>query len=226
MLKKYPLLSFAVLFILMGISPAYADTSEPHKSVPPLLTWRDLIPKHVLSADPLNQLTLDQRSNLWWIIDDQPNAINSEFDITTDLVGEIVEQLPELERSNINIEALIQSIIRVRTALDAQLDGQQIKIAGYIVPLEMSGQNVTDFLLVPYVGACIHVPPPPPNQMIFVKKPKGFKIKNQEQFIPVMVNGIISAKSTVKNTFIKDGSMDLDIGYSMEAISVEPHKEE
>nr|BFE93749.1 hypothetical protein GCM10020185_42850 [Pseudomonas brassicacearum subsp. brassicacearum] len=51
------------------------------------------------------------------------------------------------------------------------LDGQQIRLPGYIVPLEVSEEGrTTDFLLVPYFGACIHVPPPPSNQIVHVKK--------------------------------------------------------
>ena len=48
---------------------------------------------------------------------------------------------------------------------------QTVEVEGFIVPLEMDGyiERVSEFLLVPDPLACIHVPPPPPNQMIFVK---------------------------------------------------------
>lgn len=50
------------------------------------------------------------------------------------------------------------------------LDGQNIRLPGYIVPLEVSEEGrTTEFLLVPYFGACIHVPPPPSNQIVHVK---------------------------------------------------------
>ena len=49
------------------------------------------------------------------------------------------------------------------------LDGRRVKIPGFVVPLEGDGVKLSEFLLVPYVGACIHVPPPPPNQIIYVK---------------------------------------------------------
>ena len=51
-----------------------------------------------------------------------------------------------------------------------EMDGQQVKIPGYIVPLDVTEEGrVTEFLLVPYFGACIHVPPPPPNQLVYVR---------------------------------------------------------
>jgi len=54
------------------------------------------------------------------------------------------------------------------TKLNEALNGALIRLPGYIVPLELGAEGVTSFLLVPYVGACIHTPPPPPNQLIFV----------------------------------------------------------
>jgi len=50
-----------------------------------------------------------------------------------------------------------------------ELDGKVVKMPGFMVPLEDEKKNVTEFLLVPTPQACIHVPPPPPNQMIYVK---------------------------------------------------------
>ncbi|MBC7466092.1 MAG: DUF3299 domain-containing protein [Bdellovibrio sp.] len=54
-----------------------------------------------------------------------------------------------------------------------ELNGKQIKIPGFMVPLEDNDRKVTEFLLVPSPQACIHVPPPPPNQMVYVKMKKG-----------------------------------------------------
>jgi hypothetical protein len=54
-----------------------------------------------------------------------------------------------------------------------KIDGKAVKIPGFMVPLEDQQQRVTEFLLVPTPQACIHVPPPPPNQMIYVKMKAG-----------------------------------------------------
>ena len=52
----------------------------------------------------------------------------------------------------------------------------KVRVPGFVVPLEFDAeQNVNSFFLVPYFGACIHVPPPPPNQMIFVTGAKDLK---------------------------------------------------
>ncbi|MCF2947505.1 DUF3299 domain-containing protein [Paraglaciecola aquimarina] len=56
-------------------------------------------------------------------------------------------------------------------------DKKAIRIPGYMVPLANDeNQNVTEFFIVPYFGACLHMPPPPPNQIIYGKVTKGFKL--------------------------------------------------
>ncbi len=50
----------------------------------------------------------------------------------------------------------------------AELDGRQVRLPGFVVPLELDASAITELLLVPYFGACIHVPPPPANQIVLV----------------------------------------------------------
>lgn len=62
-------------------------------------------------------------------------------------------------------------------AVNEALDGQLVRLAGYIVPLEVAPNGrVTEFFLAAYAGACIHVPPPAPNQMVYVKVPGGQRV--------------------------------------------------
>ena len=66
------------------------------------------------------------------------------------------------------------ALAKLRLALDnaptvAGMDGAQVKLPGYLVPLEEVRGEMTEFLLVPYFGACIHTPPPPANQIVFVR---------------------------------------------------------
>lgn len=58
-----------------------------------------------------------------------------------------------------------------------KLDGKLVKIPGFVVPLEDYEEEGAEFLLVPYFGACVHTPPPPPNQMVYVRMQGGKKIK-------------------------------------------------
>jgi hypothetical protein len=74
------------------------------------------------------------------------------------------------------------------------LDGQLVKLPGYIVPLDSDeGGLIQEFLLVPYFGACIHVPPPPPNQIVFVKLAKPYNLKSMAD--PVWITGTMKTQA-------------------------------
>ncbi len=77
------------------------------------------------------------------------------------------------------------------TAVVADYDGERVRIPGFIVPLAFEGDGVRTFLLVPYVGACIHVPPPPPNQIIYVESRDAIQVR--AAFEPVSVTGTLAA---------------------------------
>ena len=64
------------------------------------------------------------------------------------------------------------------TKLNPVLDGAYIKMPGYIIPINQSTDGVTSFVLVPYVGACLHTPPPPANQLVFVTTNKPWPSDN------------------------------------------------
>lgn len=70
------------------------------------------------------------------------------------------------------------------------LDGQQVKLPGYIVPLDVTDEGrVIEFLLVPYFGACIHVPPPPSNQIVHVSADLGVLLDALYQ--PFWIEGVL-----------------------------------
>ena len=89
-----------------------------------------------------------------------------------------------------------------------ELDGVQVKLPGYIVPLEVGEDGrVTEFLLVPYFGACIHVPPPPSNQIVHATSELGVKV--DELYQPFWIEGPLK---------VEHASSELaDAGYRMEA---------
>jgi len=96
-----------------------------------------------------------------------------------------------------------------------ELDGQAIRMPGYVVPLDESKAGLREFLLVPYLGACIHTPPPPANQIIHVKlRQPG---KGLHMMDAVWVSGRLQTLRT-------DTAMGVS-GYRMEAVQVEPYKE-
>lgn len=96
------------------------------------------------------------------------------------------------------------------------LDRKTVAIPGFMVPLEDDADQVTEFLLVPFAGACIHVPPPPPNQMVFVKLRGGRKAAMS--FIqPILVSGQLHV-NTVQSPYG-------DVSYAMDGDSVKPYEQ-
>ncbi|MGQ8364604.1 DUF3299 domain-containing protein [Glaciecola sp. 1036] len=73
-----------------------------------------------------------------------------------------------------------------------ELNNTLVKIPGFVVPLEGDSTAITEFLLVPFFGACIHVPPPPSNQIVYVKFSEGVPISNLNDAI--WVTGTLSTE--------------------------------
>ena len=75
------------------------------------------------------------------------------------------------------------------TKLNDALDGAYLRMPGFIIPLEIGAKGVTSFLLVPYIGACIHTPPPPANQLVVVSSPDPWP--SDQLWDAVWVTGVL-----------------------------------
>lgn len=95
------------------------------------------------------------------------------------------------------------------------LNGSRIRLPGYVVPLDFNAASeYNEFLLVPYFGACLHTPPPPPNQIVFIKSELATKIANINE--PVWVEGVM-----------KTGKFGSDLGnsaYELTLSKLEPYE--
>jgi hypothetical protein len=96
------------------------------------------------------------------------------------------------------------------------LDGKNVTINGYMVPLDGDADFTKTFLLVPYFGACIHTPPPPSNQVIYVQVPgKGLPLTDWESFFAV--SGTLKVTQTTSALAVA--------GYHMQADMIKPTAE-
>ncbi len=94
------------------------------------------------------------------------------------------------------------TIVPVYAGVRTDLEGRDVTLSGYLLPLTFDGMAVTEFLLVPYVGACIHVPPPPANQIVLVAATRGVEIRGL--FDAVRVTGRL-AVTAVKTDLAEVG---------------------
>jgi hypothetical protein len=113
------------------------------------------------------------------------------------------------------------STLKTLTSMQASspalaLNNKVVSVPGFMVPLEDDADEVTEFLLVPFSGACIHVPPPPPNQMIYVKLLRNQKAKMSFSE-PITVTGLLHVQ-TVDSPYG-------NVSFSMDGDSVRPYEQ-
>lgn len=97
------------------------------------------------------------------------------------------------------------------------LDGMYVRLPGFMLPLEYADNGaVTDFLLVPYFGACVHVPPPPPNQIVYVDT-KDKPVKSKGMWDPIWIIGTMRTKANINGLG--------DTAYTLELESIEDYEE-
>lgn len=194
------------------------------------VTWDDLVPAELDFDDPFEKLSEDQLYNLALVAryreQQESKAKSPDF---TD--ADYKEAVASLKADKIDIDGLIsrreeiteKRRLRGQTA-NAELNGQNIRLPGYLLPLEFKEKRVTEFLLVPWVGACIHTPPPPPNQIVHVRLEKGYDL-GEEIFTPVWVNGVMKTEKNNPELSFVDGKQNIDVSYVIQADDVKPYEE-
>lgn len=126
----------------------------------------------------------------------------------------LLESMPEVDHESDGPATLPDEIMTGRVV--PEMDGVTGRIPGFVVPLKTTqDMRILEFFLVPYYGACIHVPPPPPNQIIHVKYKEGFTL--EALYDPVWIEGTVEIQRTEND--IASSS------YSIVAENVEPYDE-
>lgn len=194
------------------------------------IQWQDLAPKASLFDDPFEKLSREQLFALADVAGVRDRRERGDKTITAEESAREQAAAKKLAAAGVDVGGLLaqRKDIAVRRkaqgeAVNTALNGQEVRLPGYLLPLEITGKKVTEFLLVPWVGACIHTPPPPPNQIVHVRLEKPFEMGGL--FAPVWVTGRLAAGAVKKQLTLVDGSSDIDIGYAMRASAVETYKE-
>lgn len=211
-------MKYWVSFLCLGVA-AYTFAEPVQK-----LTWDDLTVK-VEFEDPFEKLTQQQLMDLSTYARVK-GMIDTKRDVSDSMKQEMLESEQKLRDQGIDIEGLLakrEEITELRKkrayAMDADLDGKVIRMPGYALALEFDGKKVKEFLLVPWVGACIHTPPPPPNQIVYVEASEGFLAGSR--FEPVWIEGVMQVGRLSKELYLVDGSSDINVGYSMSSAKIE-----
>tara|TARA_A100001011_G_scaffold281072_2_gene291053 strand:- start:374 stop:979 length:606 start_codon:yes stop_codon:yes gene_type:complete len=183
------LLCLLIVTTIFSVSADDDVVFESHKKSSEYKTieWDDLIPEEDL------QILLNPPS---FITDIEDGSSEDDF-------GELLSSAsddPDLARYQ---KALVSKDVK------PGMNGMLIRLPGFVVPLEFDGQQViTQFFLVPYFGACLHMPPPPPNQIVFVRYPKGLKLEALNY--PVWLSGKLETAITESDMATAVYAMDMD----------------
>jgi len=176
---------------------------ERKNSLVAVTTWVKLLTQAVVAGALISCVSHEQ--------EDGPRELSWE-----DLVPKSQTFSPEkaqfesLHSSSFVPEQYIGSVV-------PELDGQRVKISAFIVPLDGDNGSLSELMLVPYFGACIHVPPPPTNQIIYFESDTNVvNVDGLDLRMPVVATGTLFTEKTAHAV--------AQVGYRMSIESVKKHK--
>ncbi len=217
--------TLVVLGLLLGLPIAASQATPPPPApattgAPQTIDWTDLMPEEDLKL-LMSMPQVDHEG----LTDDELMEELSGSGLRTTPQGSGASGSGSAFESGSNLEDDVANAIGLamqsgggeRTWRDAlvstkvrpEFDKRRIKLAGYIVPLDYDdNQVISSFFLVPYFGACIHVPPPPPNQIIYVRYPKGLVLDNL--YTPFWVSGTLKVETIENDIALASYTMDAE----------------
>lgn len=209
---KQAIAGFALSLCLTACGPAAensANSSAPDKSGAPELseaelmtiTWEHLMPEG--EDELLEELYAE-------FYEEQEKRFTQQV------------PLSQIDKADIDILDTIEegsdqdTMVQIGTYnVVEDLNGAKVRLPGYVVPLDFKASSeYEEFLLVPYFGACLHTPPPPPNQIVFIKSSPAIKI--EDIYEPVWIEGVM-----------KTGQFGSDLGnsaYELTLSKLEPYE--
>lgn len=219
--NRYLIVLALLAGLLLNLGTADAESRE--------ISWDDLVPAEAEFDDAFTRLDEDMLYELT-LVAGVRDRLEAGREVDEKTLANYRERVEDLENEGVDVDGLMamrEQITEERIAktylANEDLNGKSVRIPGYLLPLEFDGDKVTEFFLVPYVGACIHTPPPPPNQIVHVKTEEAYTTDGG-LYTPVWVNGLMKTEQSQSSLNLVDGSSDIPSSYALEAISVEPYE--
>jgi hypothetical protein len=220
----------AVAAALMFCTFTFGCSREPPAVIDPAsVASHQVDPTRSTNAGTAQPLPIKRKTNRWAShvdaattpgADDNPVATDSgaTAKVTKDGYRNLdwLEMMPRAEVDALahpDQQVLVDHLVNKRAKqagsshVVLELDGQKARLEGYVVPIEADDEgNMTEFFIVPFYGACIHVPPPPPNQIVYAKLAKG--IKTPESWQAFWFKGTLRTQSVSNRVAGAAYSMD------------------
>lgn len=191
--------------------------------------WQDLKGKVEAYYDPFVTLSDDQFYHLSIYAQVTEMQEQAPERINDDMLKQAKMAKQQLLKENIDIAYMLEqrAIImekrrQAEVATNSELADQSIIMSGYMLPLEFDNGLVSEFLLVPVIGACSHKPVPPANQLVLVKTKTTVKAGNP--YMPITVSGTLRITRQTQDLYLVDGSKRVEMAYSLENTIVAPYQ--
>ncbi|WP_063654993.1 DUF3299 domain-containing protein [Aliivibrio fischeri] len=207
-----------IILLLMLCIPFYSMSNELIE-----LKWQELAIKKTEVNVRLPELTDQQKLTLKQILILQNDATAKAEEQRLELMNQLKKEGVNATEAIAARQAYMTAKQKNAEAITQEYDGKKVRMPGFIVPIEFDGLKTTEFLLVPVAGACIHMPPPPANQIVRVSYPEGFTVQNVQY--PVWIEGDFYSKKVTEEVFLVDGQSNITMGYEMNASLIEDYYE-
>ncbi|WP_223429015.1 DUF3299 domain-containing protein [Tateyamaria pelophila] len=192
---------------------AFSDLADPFA-----VAFED--PYAAMGSDMLNELKVLVQS------DEKLVGIDLDEETRTRLEARRAAAQEKLETNGHDVDVLLEQRWDVakkrRNALMAQnpiFDGVEVSISGYIIPAPQAADGSGFGYLVPQVGMCSHLPPPPPNQLVRVRLRADQQVESL--YLPVRVTGLLRVEPSDETIFVLDGESRMLSGWTLYAETVD-----
>ncbi|WP_068546418.1 DUF3299 domain-containing protein [Thalassotalea crassostreae] len=133
-----------------------------------------------------------------------------------------------LIKQGLDVDFLLAERVRYMNAhklkfesINPLLDQKTVKIEGFMLPLEFEGKKIKEFLIVPYVGACIHEPTPAANQIIYAIANQAVDTPVMDLFSKISITGYMKAQNSAPTLSLVDGSKPIQSSYLLNVGDIE-----
>ena len=208
-----------LIILCFCISFVYAQGYQP-------ISWEDLEGKGEAYDDPFKKLSEEQLFNLS-IVYEIENMDASEVDEY--LLEDMDDAKKSLAKEKIDIkyyfeqaEIVAKKREKESKLTNATLNNKKVELSGFSLALGLNEGKMQEFLFVPFLGACIHSPPPPLNQILYVKSSKPVKV--DDRYEPVTIKGTLQIKQNKSKLYLVDGEDEVESGYTFLADEIKPYK--
>ena len=211
------------LAVIVFIATQSLAAAASEDAISPLASWDALAPAVEPFDDPFLTMTLEQKGDLRDIL--LSREAETAGSGSLELRGAASAARSRLEAAGLDPDYLLDQRLVVMerrreeaTGVTSTFLDQRVFLDGFVLPLVWDGDRVVEFLLVPWVGACIHTPPPPPNQIVHVAFPDGLKL--ERRFEAVRLEGTMRHRPAEHALFLIDGSRQIPASYGLDGAAL------